>query len=123
MFLLLTTESVAPHSVLQLTLRGLWGGETVVRATVVAALADGIALAVEGNADEMLARLLTKPVSQNTLDQIRGLSQMEKILLAAKADRTQIRSENLEEIIDQFEDVSVDVEERARRAKVRVFCE
>ena len=38
-------------------------------------------------------------------------------------DLSQIRSENLETIIDQLEDVSVDVEEGSRRAKVRVFCE
>jgi hypothetical protein len=86
-----TTESVAPDTVLLVTLRGPWGGETAVRATVVAALPDGIALAVDGNADEMLARLLVKPPekSQSSWDQVRGLSQMEKILLAAKADRTE----------------------------------
>jgi hypothetical protein len=38
-------------------------------------------------------------------------------------DLSQIRSENVEEIIDQLGDVSVDVEEGSRRAKVRVFCE
>jgi hypothetical protein len=40
-----------------------------------------------------------------------------------KVDLSQIRSENLEEIIDQIEDISVDVEEGTRHAKVRVFCE
>src|SRR6266540_1062522 len=87
-----TTESVALDTLLLVTLRGPWGGETAVRATVVAGLPDGIALAVDGNADEMLTRLLAKPPaekSQNTWDQVRGLSQMEKILLAAKADRTE----------------------------------
>ena len=38
-------------------------------------------------------------------------------------DLSQIRAENLEEIVDQLGDVSVDVEEGSRRAKVRVFCE
>jgi hypothetical protein len=95
-----TTESFALHSVLQLTLRGPWAGEIGVRGSVVAALPDGIALAVEGNPDELLARLLERPVadadvdesperSQNTWDRVRGLSQMEKILLAVKADRTE----------------------------------
>jgi hypothetical protein len=99
---LVTAESVAPDTVLQVTLRGPWAGEIEVRATVVAVLGDGIALAVEGNPDEILARLLERPApdtepekdeppekSQNTWDKMRGLSQMEKILLAVKADRTE----------------------------------
>ena len=99
---LLTDESVALHTVLMVTLRGPWGGEINVRATVVAALADGIALAVEGNPDEILERLLVRPVvetaaaedetpekSQSAWDRMRGFSQMEKILLAVKADRSE----------------------------------
>ena len=96
-----SAEIVALHTALLVTLRGPWGGEFIVRATVVAVLADGIALAVEGNPDEILARLLVRPApdtadeevpaekSQNTWDRLRGLSQMEKILLAVKADRTE----------------------------------
>jgi hypothetical protein len=108
-----TTETVPTHTTLLVTLRGPWGGETFVRATVVAALADGIALAVDGNADEWLQRLLERPAGpsddaivpdtaeaepasddtpekrQNSWDRIRALSQMEKILLAVKADRTE----------------------------------
>jgi hypothetical protein len=97
-----TTESVALHAVLMVTLRGPWAGEIGVRATVVAVLPDGIALVVEGNPDEILARLLSRPAvetagdedqspekSQSTWDRMRGSSQMEKILLAVKADRTE----------------------------------
>jgi len=97
-----TAESVALHTALVVTLRGPWAGEIGVQATVVAVLADGIALAVEGNPDEILDRLLARPSvdttpeedqppekSQNTWDRVRGLSQMEKILLAVKADRTE----------------------------------
>ncbi len=91
-----TGESVALHTPLRVTLRGPWAGEIAVPATVVAVLPDGIALAVEGNPDEILARLLVRPEeeeppekSQNTWDRMRGLSQMEKILLAVKADRTE----------------------------------
>jgi hypothetical protein len=89
-----TTESVALHTVLLVTLRGPWAGEIGVRASVVAALPDGIALALEGNPDEILARLLadeqeSPEKSQNTWDRVRGLSQIEKILLAVKADRTE----------------------------------
>lgn len=104
-----TTETVALHTTLLVTLRGPWGGEAFVRATAVAALPDGIALAVDGNADETLLSLLAKPAveehetpsleeaagpsddtpekMQSAWDRMRGLSQMEKLLLAVKADR------------------------------------
>src|SRR5438445_10899513 len=91
---LLTAESIALHTALLVTLRGPWAGEINVRATVVAVLADGIALAIEGNPDEILARLLARPAvavaeavdtaaeeeeppekSQNTWDRMRNLSQ------------------------------------------------
>ncbi len=36
---------------------------------------------------------------------------------------SQIKPENLEELIDHLEDLSVDVDAREERAKVRVFCE
>lgn len=93
-----TGESVAPETVVTLALRGPWGGEIRVQGRVVAALPDGIALGVEGNPDEILARLLEKPAaedeptaekSQNAWDRLRSLSQMEKILLAVKADGTE----------------------------------
>lgn len=88
---LLTTERAPVDAVFQITLRGPWAAEMEVKARVVAALPDGIALAIEGNADEILERLLAQPAekSQNIWDRIRGLSQMEKILLAVKADRTE----------------------------------
>ena len=108
--LLRTSESVALNTLLLVTLRGPWGGEVVVRATVVAILPDGMALAVDGSADENLARLLVRPATeeeeragvedaavpaddtqekkQNAWDRMRGLSQMEKILLAVKAERS-----------------------------------
>lgn len=97
-----TAERVAPDSPLMVTLRGPWGGEIVVRATVVAELPDGIALAVEGDPGGMLDTLLattareagveegdSSSTSQNPWDRVRALSQMEKILLAVKADRTE----------------------------------
>ena len=99
-----TAESIALHTALLVNLRGPWAGEIKVPATVVAVLPDGIALGVDANPDEILARLLARPSmavetaaeeeeppekSQNTWDRMRGLSQMEKILLAVKADRTE----------------------------------
>ena len=94
-----TSEAVPNHTTLLVTLRGPWGGEAYMKATVVAALPDGLALAIDGDPDERLARLMTRPAApeeevaeekrENTWDRMRGLSQMEKILLAVKADRTE----------------------------------
>jgi hypothetical protein len=38
-------------------------------------------------------------------------------------DLSQIRPENLEQIVDQLDDIAVDVEDGNRNAKVRMFCE
>lgn len=105
---LATTESAALNATLLLTLRGPWGGEAFARTTVVAVLPDGIALAIDGNSDEIFARLMAKPEGEieapsdetpeqdetiekreNVWDRIRALSQMEKLLLAVKADRSE----------------------------------
>ncbi|MFZ2490786.1 MAG: hypothetical protein WA208_04800 [Thermoanaerobaculia bacterium] len=96
-----TRESAASDQLLRVTLRGPWGGEIAVRAKVIAALPDGLALGIEGDADGILEQLLTRPSPpddqteepqekrQNVWDRMRDLSQMERILLAAKADRTE----------------------------------
>ena len=79
-----TSETVALNTLLLVTLRGPGGGEAFVKATVVAQLQDGIALAIE--ADDVLSRLL--PKAESTWDRMRSLTQTEKLLLAIKADRT-----------------------------------
>lgn len=94
-----TTESIPLHTTLLVTLRGPWGGEAHTKATVVGTLPDGLALAIDGDAGERLARLMTKPAGvdetvadekrENAWDRMRALSQMEKILLAVKADRAE----------------------------------
>lgn len=100
-----TGTVLPPDTPLVVTLRGPWGGEVTLEATVVAQMPDGLALAVEGDPDQMLALLLARPAaaaspeeaaeetaqgrSQNTWDRVRGLSQVEKILLGPKADRTE----------------------------------
>ena len=101
---LFTPEKASADAMLRVTLLGPWGAELPVRARVVAPLPDGLALAVEGSLtpDEILAQLLARPEEpaseeaepplakrENIWDRIRGLSQMEKILLASKADRTE----------------------------------
>jgi hypothetical protein len=83
-----TAERVPLHTALAVTLRGPNGAEAEVKATVVAMLPDGLALAIEGDADKLLDQLLAKPATETTWDRIRGLSQGEKILLASKADRS-----------------------------------
>src|SRR5580765_1978959 len=65
----LSTSKIVPlHTTLLVTLRGPWGGEAFVQAKVVAGLPDGIALAVEGEADAMLARLLARPAAPAEAD-------------------------------------------------------
>jgi hypothetical protein len=98
-----TSETAPLHATLLVTLRGPYGAEAFVRAVVVAALPDGIALSVDGDAEERLRRLLERPAGQtteepdddtpekrqNTWDRMRALSQIEKVLLAVKADRAE----------------------------------
>ena len=96
-----TGTVLPPDTPLVVTLHGPWGGEVILEATVVAQLPDGLALAVTGDPDQMLTHLLARPAEtpsveetaqatgQNAWDRVRGLSQMEKILLAPKADRTE----------------------------------
>jgi hypothetical protein len=108
--LLPTADSVPLHTTLLVTLRGPWGGESFVKATAVATLPDGVALSIDGNADEILERLMERrplrpstmsdstaeaavapqpETAQSSWDRMRGLSQMEKLLLAVKADRSE----------------------------------
>jgi hypothetical protein len=105
-----TAENVPLHATLPVTLRGPWGAEASVRANVVGTLPDGLALAFDANGEELLLQLLVNPApealppdeeveepaadpsdskSENTWDRIRGMSQVEKILLAVKADRSE----------------------------------
>lgn len=132
-----TSETVAADALLLLTLRGPWGGEAFVKAQAVAALPDGIALAVEGNADEILERLLARPAAeaaeapeetdetpekrQSAWDRIRALSQMEKLLLAVKADRSErgvlLQDNDPRVLLSLLRNPRLTVDEVARLAK------
>jgi hypothetical protein len=118
-----TSETVPLHATLLITLRGPGGGEASVRATVVVALADGIALAVDGNGDEVLQRLLrvAEDKNQNAWDRIRALSQMEKILLAVKAERSEralfLQDNDPRVLLSLLRNPRLTVEEVARLAK------
>jgi len=100
---------IAVDTKLLVLLRGPWGGESFVGGKVVAMLPDGVAVMIDGNPDEILRSLLSRaghslapaqesaPAGeedsadkrQSDWDRIRGLPQMDKILLAVKADRTE----------------------------------
>jgi hypothetical protein len=131
-----TAETVPPNTTLLVTLRGPWGGETFVRATAVAQLPDGIALALDGEPEEQLARLLARPAPdpvdsapdddspekrQNTWDRIRGLSQMEKLLLAIKAERSErallLQDNDPRVLLSLLRNPRLTVDEVARLAK------
>jgi hypothetical protein len=123
-----TSESVPLHTTLLVTLRGPSGGEAYVKATVVATLADGLALAIDGDAEERLARLATPAVAveeddkrENAWDRMRSLSQMEKILLAVKADRAErallLQDNDPRVLLSLLRNPRLTVDEVARLAK------
>ncbi|HEV7923608.1 MAG TPA: hypothetical protein VGR02_22710 [Thermoanaerobaculia bacterium] len=120
--LLPTGETVPLHATLLITLRGPGGGEAQIRATVVAALPDGIALAIEGNGDELLQRLLARESKNQTAwDRMRALSQMEKLLLAVKAERSErallLQDNDPRVLLSLLRNPRLTVDEVARMAK------
>lgn len=81
---LVTSKTAALNVTLLVTLRGPWGGESFARAT--SWLPDGMAQAIDGNAEEHLAHLVAgrdkstdewPEKNQNIWDRIRALSPME----------------------------------------------
>jgi len=126
-----TSEAAAVTATLLVTLRGPWGSETFARATVVAILPDGMALAIDGNAEEHFARLMARSADdssdetpekkQNVWDRVRALSQMEKLLLAVKADRTErallLQDNDPRVLLSLLRNPRLTVDEVARLAK------
>lgn len=126
-----TTETVPLHTTLLVTLRGPSGGEAHVKATVVATLPDGLALAIDGDPGERLARLSMKTEEEpeaetadkreNAWDRMRSLSQMEKILLAVKADRAErallLQDNDPRVLLSLLRNPRLTVDEVARLAK------
>jgi hypothetical protein len=89
---LVTSETVVPQTVVTVTLRGPFGAEAAVKATVVAQMADAIALVIDGDPNAIVDQLLAQPRQIDTTtswDRVRSLSQTEKLLLAVKADRSE----------------------------------
>jgi hypothetical protein len=124
---LATSENVPLNTTLLVTLRGPQGGEAHVRATAVAKLPDGIALAIDGDADEMLQRLLPAAEEsedekrQNSWDRIRSLPQMQKLLLAVKAERSErallLQDNDPRVLLSLLRNPRLTVDEVARMAK------
>jgi len=140
---LATSEVVPLYSKVLVTLIGPGGGEAIVRATVLAALPEGLALAVDGYNEDLFQRLLirvsTPPAAdgsgvgseepessggdgnQNTWDRIRALSQMEKLLLAVKADRSErallLQDNDPRVLLSLLRNPRLTVDEVARMAK------
>lgn len=120
-----TPERVPLFATLQIALRGPSGAEASVRATVVAALPDGVALAIDGSGDDLLERLLAASQEernqQNAWDRVRALSQMEKLLLAVKADRSErallLQDNDPRVLLSLLRNPRLTVDEVARLAK------
>lgn len=68
-------------------------------------------------------QLLRAGVKLASLVPAQAQERVNRALHAHGLDLAGIRWENLEQIIDQLGEVSLDVEEGTRNAKVRVFCE
>jgi len=101
----LTTDEPFPRgTVLLVELRGPSGSGMAVKATVVAPLVGGVALGIEGKPDEIFQNLLAAPAQEadeveeleaasaaegSLWERLRGISRMEKLHLAARADRSE----------------------------------
>src|SRR5450759_4233131 len=125
-------EPLAVFSSLSVTLHGP-GGQAVVRGTVVAPLPDGVALSIEGDTAALLEKLLAAPPEhavevggaaekdQSLWDRLRALSRTEKLLLAAKAERTEravlVQDNDPQVLFSLLKNPRITVDEVARVAK------
>lgn len=121
-----TSEPVALHANVPVILRGPFGAEASIEGTVVATLPDGVALMIAADADDLLQRLLAQPetqpeTQQSAWDRMRSLSQMEKILLASKADHSErallLQDNDPRVLLSVLRNPRLTVEEVARVAK------
>lgn len=104
---LLVADPPALHSVIDVTLLGPGSSAEQLRATVVAPIPGGVALAFDGDPDALLERLLPPPSaeplsagdadeapqeseeSQSVVDRLRDMQRVQKIIHAKKADRSE----------------------------------
>lgn len=119
------TEPVPLHAKVEVSLRGPHGAEVSIDGTVVAPLPGGVALMITADADDLVRKLLAVPTAaesaQNAWDRMRSLSQMEKILLATKADRSErallLQDNDPRVLLSVLRNPRLTVEEVARLAK------
>jgi hypothetical protein len=126
---LLTEDKPPLFSSVDVVLKGPLGGEATLKGTVVAPLPDGVALAIEGDVDALLAALLAVPTTegetaekeQSLWDRLRSLSRTERVFLAAKADRTErgllLQDNDPQVLYSLLKNPRVTVDEIARVAK------
>jgi hypothetical protein len=93
-----STERPAEMSTIQLNLRLTEGGSFVISATVVRLFEGAFAVSIDANPQEILSSLTARPEakeeseagkSASVWDRVRAMPYAEKIILAAKADRSE----------------------------------
>ena len=121
--LIATAETVPAQTKLTIALRGPSGGEASLGAMAVAMLPTGIALAVEGYDEGTLRQLLEEPPdrNQNAWERVRALSQMEKLLLAVRAERSEravlLQDNDPRVLLSLLRNPRITIDEVARMAK------
>jgi hypothetical protein len=94
----LTTTQLPELSLIQLTLKLPGGGQISIPATIVRTFGSGLAVSLEANPETIWSELTTKVegsiepntnTDQNAWERVRNLSRVEKLILAAKADRVE----------------------------------
>jgi len=123
-----TNARLAPFTPVTLTLRVGDGPAVTVKATVVAPLPGGLALALEGKPEELKERLLAAPPpggapekDESLWDRLRSLTHVEKLMLAQKADRTEravlLQDSDPQVLLYLLKNPRIGVEEVVRIAK------
>jgi hypothetical protein len=93
-----TATQLSEFTVIQLSLQMTGGGQLDIPATMVRAMGNALAVAFDTKPELIWSTLTTKPDSdkpstvqteQNIWERVRNLSRVEKLILAAKADRVE----------------------------------
>lgn len=93
-----SAERPAEMSTIQLNLNLTQGGSFATTATIVRLFESGFAVSIDANPQEILSSLTARPEAKeestdrkqaNVWDRVRAMSYAEKIILAAKADRSE----------------------------------
>jgi hypothetical protein len=120
-----STEKVALFTTVSLTFRLAGRGEASARGTVVGHLPAALALAIEGSTGSLLEALLVTPdepvESSNAWDRLRAMPHVQKLLLAAKAERSErailVQDSDPQVLFSLLKNPRIGAEEVARVAK------